>query len=78
MKNVKNAVLLLLIALLFVAAGCSNQGSADGEGKAKETIKIGMSFQEMNNPYFISIVSLILYSKFGQLLYLQQILNFTA
>lgn len=58
MKSFKKLVVLSLALLLFVAAGCSNQSSAKsgGEGEAKKgTIKIGMSFQEMNNPYFISM-----------------------
>ncbi|MEK5444614.1 substrate-binding domain-containing protein [Fredinandcohnia sp. FSL W7-1320] len=60
MKHLKKFVVLSLVLLLFIAAGCSSQGSAGGEsdggGEAKKgNIKIGMSFQEMNNPYFISM-----------------------
>lgn len=58
MKNLKKFVVLLLASLLFIAAGCSSQSSSssDGDGETKkEKIKIGMSFQEMNNPYFISM-----------------------
>ncbi|MDR4890063.1 ABC transporter substrate-binding protein [Fredinandcohnia sp. QZ13] len=58
MKKFKKLVVLSLVLLLFVAAGCSNQSNAGGEGSGeakKEKIKIGMSFQEMNNPYFISM-----------------------
>jgi ribose transport system substrate-binding protein len=60
MKHLKKFVVLSLVLLLFIAAGCSSQGSAGGEGDGggeakKGDIKIGMSFQEMNNPYFISM-----------------------
>ncbi len=55
-KLSKKLLVLLLASIMLIAAGCanSNQSSGDGEKKA-EAIKIGMSFQEMNNPYFISM-----------------------
>ena len=58
MKKFNKFVVLTLALLLFAVAGCSNQSSdkGEGEGEAKKgTLKIGMSFQEMNNPYFISM-----------------------
>ena len=55
MKKLSKKLLVLLLASIMVfAAGCSSKSSADGDKKAK-AIKIGMSFQEMNNPYFISM-----------------------
>jgi ribose transport system substrate-binding protein len=57
MKKIKNLIVLLIL-LLLVAAGCSNESSSNSndDGDAKQgKIKIGMSFQEMNNPYFISM-----------------------
>ncbi|MEH7333564.1 ABC transporter substrate-binding protein [Neobacillus drentensis] len=53
-KLSKQMFALLLACIMLVAAGCSNQSSAAGDKKVKK-IKIGMSFQEMNNPYFISM-----------------------
>ncbi|WP_260288611.1 ABC transporter substrate-binding protein [Peribacillus aracenensis] len=53
-KLSKNLLVLLLASIMIFAAGCSSKSNADGDKKAK-TIKIGMSFQEMNNPYFISM-----------------------
>lgn len=62
MKKKSLAFLLGLIVIAFLAVGCSNQGvsgSAEGtdsgENKSGGDLKIGMSFQEMNNPYFISM-----------------------
>ncbi|KKK38927.1 LacI family transcriptional regulator [Mesobacillus campisalis] len=57
MKNLsKKWLVLLLASVMFLAVGCSSQSSsADGEGKKTGDLKIGMSFQEMNNPYFISM-----------------------
>lgn len=50
----------LLISVIFVIAGCSSNaanGDTDkGESSGKDgDLLIGMSFQEMNNPYFISM-----------------------
>ncbi|MCD1159216.1 ABC transporter substrate-binding protein [Peribacillus frigoritolerans] len=53
-KLSKKLLVLLLASIMIFAAGCSSKSNADGDKKAK-TIKIGMSFQEMNNPYFISM-----------------------
>lgn len=57
MKNMSRKFLILLLAsVMFVAAGCSSKSSSgDGEKKSTGDLKIGMSFQEMNNPYFISM-----------------------
>jgi len=58
MKNVKKLFALSLVLLLLVVAGCSNEssGKSGEEGETqKGSIKIGMSFQELNNPYFISM-----------------------
>lgn len=62
MKKKSLAVLLGLLVTLFLAAGCSDQGAtssaegSEGDGNASVgDLKIGMSFQEMNNPYFISM-----------------------
>lgn len=55
-------VLTIFITILMLAVGCSNEedtagGEEDGEGnqKSSEDLLIGMSFQEMNNPYFTSM-----------------------
>ncbi|MCT4477093.1 ABC transporter substrate-binding protein [Peribacillus frigoritolerans] len=53
-KLSKKLLVLLLASIMIFATGCSSKSNADGDKKAK-TIKIGMSFQEMNNPYFISM-----------------------
>lgn len=60
MKKKSLAVLLGLLMMAFLAVGCSGEGttgSAEGSdgGNAGGDLKIGMSFQEMNNPYFISM-----------------------
>ncbi|MFJ7829448.1 ABC transporter substrate-binding protein [Peribacillus sp. NPDC097264] len=55
MKKLSKKLLVFLLATIMIfATGCSDKSNADGDKKAK-TIKIGMSFQEMNNPYFISM-----------------------
>lgn len=63
MKKKSLAFLIALVfSVMFVAVGCSSDKSSSGEkkeseGKAAsdEELLIGMSFQEMNNPYFISM-----------------------
>ncbi|WP_202406418.1 ABC transporter substrate-binding protein [Pontibacillus yanchengensis] len=59
MKNFKTLFLLVSIISLILLGACSNEsGSGESENSAKakgEDLKIGMSFQEMNNPYFISM-----------------------
>jgi ribose transport system substrate-binding protein len=49
----------LLISIILVAAGCSSDQSNTKEetgGNAEDNeLLVGMSFQEMNNPYFISM-----------------------
>lgn len=63
MKRKSFATILGLLVLMFIFAGCSDsgasnngEGSEDGETNASgKQLKIGMSFQEMNNPYFISM-----------------------
>lgn len=62
MKKKSLVLLLGLLITMFVAVGCSDQGASgsaegsDSEGNASGgDLKIGMSFQEMNNPYFISM-----------------------
>lgn len=60
MKRKSVVALLGLIMMAFLAVGCSGEGEAgtaegsDGN-KSGGDLKIGMSFQEMNNPYFISM-----------------------
>lgn len=56
-KLSKKWLVLLLASIMMLAVGCSSQSSSNGdeEGEKGEIIKIGMSFQEMNNPYFISM-----------------------
>lgn len=54
-KLSKKLLVLLLASIMLIAAGCSNQSSSAAGEKKAEAIKIGMSFQEMNNPYFISM-----------------------
>ncbi|MEW8987330.1 MAG: ABC transporter substrate-binding protein, partial [Bacillus sp. (in: firmicutes)] len=55
-------LIVLLVSFMFVAVGCSSDKEAGGEKKestgksaSDEELLIGMSFQEMNNPYFISM-----------------------
>jgi ribose transport system substrate-binding protein len=48
------AILLASIMLIAITAGCSSKSNASSTKTVKK-IKIGMSFQEMNNPYFISM-----------------------
>jgi ribose transport system substrate-binding protein len=59
MKKIAKVLFLALLSsvMLVAAAGCSNKTSNDTKdtGKAGKKLKIGMSFQEMNNPYFISM-----------------------
>lgn len=62
MKKKTLALLLGLLMIAIIAVGCSNEGAStsaeesDNEGnKSGGDVKIGMSFQEMNNPYFISM-----------------------
>lgn len=51
-------LLVFIVSILVFVVGCSNGendgGTADNGGN-KEELLIGMSFQEMNNPYFISM-----------------------
>ncbi|WBL14682.1 ABC transporter substrate-binding protein [Sutcliffiella sp. NC1] len=52
----KKFLVVVLASILLIAAGCSSQSSGSGDAAAEgKSIKIGMSFQEMNNPYFISM-----------------------
>jgi ribose transport system substrate-binding protein len=60
MKKFSKVLFLALLAavMLIAASGCSNKSSNKAEvdtNKASKKLKIGMSFQEMNNPYFISM-----------------------
>lgn len=59
MKKKSLAVLFAMLFAALVLAGCADNGSdggAEGDADApKGDLKIGMSFQEMNNPYFISM-----------------------
>lgn len=54
----------MLIILIFLVVGCSNpdggsvdvgDGETKGNDKGKGDLLIGISFQELNNPYFISM-----------------------
>ncbi|AST93497.1 LacI family transcriptional regulator [Sutcliffiella cohnii] len=55
-KLSKKFLVVLLASILLIAAGCSSQSGGSGDAAAEgKSIKIGMSFQEMNNPYFISM-----------------------
>lgn len=56
--------LTMLIILIFLVVGCSNpdggsvdvgDGETKGNDKGKGDLLIGISFQELNNPYFISM-----------------------
>lgn len=50
--------LMVLMGLVLITFGCSNEaGTKEGEGNtgAKKDLLIGISFQELNNPYFISM-----------------------
>lgn len=57
MKKNYLALLLGLLFISFITVGCSNEENlSSAEGVENEgDLKIGMSFQEMNNPYFISM-----------------------
>ncbi|WP_277586484.1 ABC transporter substrate-binding protein [Psychrobacillus antarcticus] len=58
MKKTSLKFLIILMGLVLVAFGCSNgEGTTEGEGKSgeKKDLLIGISFQELNNPYFISM-----------------------
>jgi ribose transport system substrate-binding protein len=65
-KKLKGMLMFVLISFMLVAVGCANQSSetstetnSDGEaaasGKGNEQLVIGMAFQDMNNPYFITM-----------------------
>ena len=54
-KKTSLKFLMILIGLVLVAFGCSNEGgNAEGDSGNKDLL-IGISFQELNNPYFISM-----------------------
>lgn len=60
MKKKSFALLVVsIVAIMLFAVGCTQDDGPDategGEGNAKGDLVIGMSFQEMNNPYFISM-----------------------
>ncbi len=58
MKKRSMKFLMVLMGLVLIAFGCSNgSGTTEGEGNtgAKKDLLIGISFQELNNPYFISM-----------------------
>lgn len=58
MKKRSMKFLMVLMGLVLIAFGCSNEaGTTEGEGNtgAKKDLLIGISFQELNNPYFISM-----------------------
>lgn len=58
MKKRSMKFLMVLMGLVLITFGCSNEvGTTEGEGKtgAKKDLLIGISFQELNNPYFISM-----------------------
>lgn len=63
MKRISKVFLLAILAsvMLVAMSGCSGSNTSKSAGasaasaKSGKTIKIGMSFQEMNNPYFISM-----------------------
>src|SRR5690625_824629 len=57
MKNKSLAVLLGILFTAIILAGCVEQSEEGGDGSGESTgdLKIGMSFQEMNNPYFTAM-----------------------
>lgn len=62
MKKKSLAFLIALVfSVMFVAAGCSSDKTSgekkesEGKSASDSELLIGMSFQEMNNPYFISM-----------------------
>src|SRR5690625_1876839 len=57
MKKKSLAVLLGILFTVIVLAGCVEQKEEEenGTSEAAGDLKIGMSFQEMNNPYFTSM-----------------------
>ncbi|MEK5146040.1 ABC transporter substrate-binding protein [Psychrobacillus sp. FSL K6-4615] len=58
MKKRSMKFLMVLMGLVLITFGCSNEaGTKEGEGNtgAKKDLLIGISFQELNNPYFISM-----------------------
>ncbi|MER2076539.1 ABC transporter substrate-binding protein [Psychrobacillus psychrotolerans] len=58
MKKRGMKFLMILMGLVLITFGCSNEaGTKEGEGNtgAKKDLLIGISFQELNNPYFISM-----------------------
>ncbi|ENH96881.1 sugar ABC transporter periplasmic protein [Gracilibacillus halophilus YIM-C55.5] len=64
MKRMQKGMSVLLFVLFLFLIGCSQSGETNGENNQSsgensstqgEDLKIGMSFQEMNNPYFISM-----------------------
>ncbi|MFZ0576517.1 MAG: ABC transporter substrate-binding protein [Psychrobacillus psychrotolerans] len=58
MKKRGMKFLMVLMGLVLITFGCSNEaGTKEGEGNtgAKKDLLIGISFQELNNPYFISM-----------------------
>lgn len=58
MKKRSMKFLMVLMGLVLITFGCSNEaGTTEGEGNTgtKKDLLIGISFQELNNPYFISM-----------------------
>src|SRR5699024_7828746 len=60
MKTRLLACIVVLSSLALIIMGCSNQGNSNNENDSTSEVKtddllIGMSFQEMNNPYFDSM-----------------------
>lgn len=49
---------MVIVGIVLVAFGCSNEAGkteAEGNSGANKDLLIGISFQELNNPYFISM-----------------------
>jgi ribose transport system substrate-binding protein len=47
----------VLLAILFAFAGCAKKEDSSGPAAAARPLKIGMSFQELDNPYFAAMKS---------------------
>ncbi|WP_235817473.1 ABC transporter substrate-binding protein [Gracilibacillus timonensis] len=52
-----NIVFMVMSVFVFILlSACDNQGNeTSGEAESADDLRIGMSFQEMDNPYFISM-----------------------